>query len=112
MTERELQLQAAALMKEKKHVFVLCSSTNIDRIAAFYHANPFGRYFLCDEYQKTVLDIVKENAGPKSNLYDFQKIVPMAKILRTDFLSAASACLCGAEMTTEKLLKNIRKTRG
>ncbi|NLB80528.1 MAG: MBL fold metallo-hydrolase [Clostridiaceae bacterium] len=74
-TERALQLQAATLMKEKKYVFVLCSSTNIDRIASLYHANPFGRYFLCDAYQKAVLKIVRENVGPRSSLYDLQKIV-------------------------------------
>jgi len=58
VSERELQGKIKALMQDKKYVFVLCSSTNIDRIASCYHANPKGRYFLCDQYQKEVLDIV------------------------------------------------------
>ena len=54
MTEYGLQLKAKELMKNMPapYVFVLCSSTNIDRIAAFCHANPRGRLFVCDKYQR------------------------------------------------------------
>jgi len=94
-------------MKEKKYVFALCSSTNIDRIASFYHANPYGRYFLCDAYQKAVLEIVRENAGPKSNLYDFQKVVTYGSNIEDRFLSAAFVCSCDAEMTTERSFSDL-----
>lgn len=105
MTERELQLQAAALMKEKKYVFVLCSSTNIDRIAAFYHTNPFGRYFLCDEYQKTVLNIVKENAGQKSSLYDFQKIVTYGENIEERFFKRGFCMLVRSRDDHRKIIE-------
>jgi len=72
-SERELQMKARPIMKDKKYVFVLCASTNIDRIAAFYQTNPAGRYFLCDHYQKEILDIVSKTGGARSPLYSFTK---------------------------------------
>jgi len=74
MTERELQREAAAMMKKTKNVFVMCSSTNIDRIGAFYYANPQGRPFVCDGYQKKQLETVRLNHARMSRFYDFQKI--------------------------------------
>ena len=77
-TERELQNRARQIMRDNKYVFVLCSSTNIDRIAAFYHANPRGRLFVCDSYQKELLDIVRERHGDKSPLYNFSHVYAYA----------------------------------
>jgi len=73
-TEYQIQQDAAKLMKIAKYVFVLCSSTNIDRISAFNKANPKGRMFICDDYQKEVLDIVTENHADKSSFYDFSNV--------------------------------------
>lgn len=74
MTERNLQNEAHKIMQENKYVFVLCSSTNIDRIGAFYHANPHGRLFVCDEYQKEILGIVRKNHASKGRFYDFSHV--------------------------------------
>ncbi len=74
MTERNLQNEAHKIMQENKYVFVLCSSTNIDRIGAFYHANPHGRLFVCDEYQKEILGIVRKNHALKSRFYNFSHV--------------------------------------
>jgi len=77
MTEYELQQKAKEYFLHNKYVFVICASTHVDRIAAFYHAfyqaNPRGRYFICDDYQKSVLDIVTRYAGDKAQVYDFEK---------------------------------------
>jgi len=76
ITEQRLQLEAARLLKAHKYVFVMCSSTNIDRIGAFYQATPRGKYFLCDDYQKSVLDIVSDHnktLKKSSPLYQFEK---------------------------------------
>jgi ribonuclease J len=64
---------------------VLCSSTNIDSIAAFYHANPRGRYFLCDKYQKDVLDTVTALSAEKSAIYDFGHIVTYGRNIEDRF---------------------------
>ena len=75
ITERELQKKAAELMRKKKYSFVLCSSTNIDRIAAFYHAGcASGRIFICDSYQARQLETVRAAHASKSTLYDFERV--------------------------------------
>ena len=73
MTEQELQQQAHKLLTDNKYVFAMCSSTNIDRMAAFYNATPRGKYFLCDEYQKNLLELVTEHA--RSPVYKFEKVL-------------------------------------
>lgn len=39
MSEFMLQQEAINLIQDNKYVFIMCASTNIDRIASFYHAN-------------------------------------------------------------------------
>jgi ribonuclease J len=78
MTEHELRRKAAVLMAGAKYVFVLCSSTHIDRIGAFYHANPKGRLFVCDVYQKKQLETVRESHADKSSFYDFKRVYSYA----------------------------------
>ena len=63
-TEHELEWRAEKIMKNEKALFVLCSSTNIDRIAALYHAAmKTGRAFVVDEYQRDVLQAVDQNCN-------------------------------------------------
>ena len=81
MTEGVLARKAKEIFQENKYVFVACTSTNIDRIAAFCSAVPRGKYCLCDSYQKSILDIVKEKSGKCSNLYDFPKMLTYSPAL-------------------------------
>lgn len=81
MTEGVLARKAKEILQENKYVFVACASTNIDRIAAFCSAVPRGKYCLCDSYQKSILDIVKEKSGKYSNLYDFPKMLTYSPAL-------------------------------
>lgn len=63
-TEHELERRAEKIMKNEKALFVLCSSTNIDRIAALYHAAmKTGRVFVVDGYQRDVLQAVDQNCN-------------------------------------------------
>jgi ribonuclease J len=74
-TERDIENEAARMMREHKYVFALCSSANIDRIAAFCHASrTAGRIFVCDTYQYEQLETVRAAHAEKSKLYDFGKI--------------------------------------
>lgn len=76
VTERDMEQQAVEFMKKNKYVFLLCSSTNIDRLAAFFAAaKQAGRLFVCDSYQKSILDVVTRYSGKKSPLYDFSKVL-------------------------------------
>lgn len=73
-TEYDLQAKAKQVMKQFKYVFVLCSSTDIDRIATFHKANPRKRLFVCDKYQSEVLDVFTKNSGSHSDLYKFTNL--------------------------------------
>ena len=87
VTERDVERDAAKLLQENKYVFLLCSSINIDRLATFAAAaKKAGRLFVCDGYQKSILDVVTRHSGEKSPLYDFsraltygQNLLPMMK---------------------------------
>lgn len=78
-SERELQDDERALMKRYKRVFVLCASTNLDRIAGFYHARPDARPLVCDGFQKSLLDAVSARHGGKSSLYRFPYAFPYSE---------------------------------
>lgn len=71
--ENELKREVVELMKKNKYVFVLCSSTDLERLATFHAANKEmgDRPFVCDDFQKSVLEIFSETVGKKSPLFDF-----------------------------------------
>lgn len=73
--ENELKREIVELMKQYKNVFVMCSSTDMERLATFHTANKevIGRPFVCDDFQKSVLEIFTDTAGRKSPLFNFGK---------------------------------------
>ena len=72
-TENELKSRIKTVLEENKYVFVVCSSTNIDRIAGICSVIPRGKYCICDKYQLSVIEYVREYTGGKSSLYKFEK---------------------------------------
>lgn len=77
LTEQDLSAQATSLMQQHKYVFVLCSSTDMERLASFKNANNKmrpHRPLLADEYQKDVLKIFSDTAGEKTACFDFGKV--------------------------------------
>lgn len=74
LTEMQLQYKAENIFKKNKYTFVLCSSTNIDRIAAIHKAAlKANRLFVCDKYQKDILMYI--DSISRSSLYKFDKRV-------------------------------------
>ncbi len=69
MSEAELQEKARDYMDKYKYVFVYCASTNLERICALSKAVPRGKYFVCDEHQYRLLDLMEDNWGHYSPLY-------------------------------------------
>ena len=70
LTEAQLQRKAEEIFENNKYNFVLCSSTNIDRIAAFHKAAiKKHKMFICDKYQEEVLEYI--NSISRSRLYKF-----------------------------------------
>lgn len=80
-TEYALSQKLHPILKENKYVFVACSSTNIDRLAAFHAAVPSGKYCICDRYQKKIVEVVKEKSQHYSELYAFNKMLFYSKNL-------------------------------
>lgn len=75
MHEITIKAKAKELLEKgnRPHfLFALCSSTDMDRLASFHAACKKTRAkFLCDSYQKSVLDIFTKYAAPHSKLFDF-----------------------------------------
>ena len=71
--ENTLKREVIERMKQYKHVFVMSSSTDMERLATFHAANrEMGdRPFVCDDFQKSVLEIFTDTAGRKSSLFHF-----------------------------------------
>lgn len=61
ITECQLQHKVKKYMKEYKYVFAYTSTTNLERICGFAKAVPQGKYFICDEYQNKLLNIIEEH---------------------------------------------------
>lgn len=80
MSELELQKEIFREIRSHKYVFALCASTNIDRLASFYNATPRGRYFVCDKYQKSLLDVIA--AKSCSRWYQFDKALVYGENLK------------------------------
>lgn len=76
VVDHEIAIQTGAvnLLKRSSRncLFALCSSTDIDRLASFHAAcKKTGAAFVCDNYQKKVLNIFTKYSGVKSLFYDF-----------------------------------------
>lgn len=69
MTERKLQQKVMGYMEQYKYVFVLCATTNLERICALSKAVPCGKYFICDEYQSKLLALIEQHWSGYSSLY-------------------------------------------
>lgn len=75
MSENELQRQAGEIMTRYKNVFVMCSSTDMERLATFYAANKqLNRPLVCDHFQKNIFKIFTESAGKRTPLFCFDKV--------------------------------------
>ena len=61
-TEEKLKSRIKKVLNKNKYVFVVCSSTNIDRLAGICSAVPIGRYCICDRYQLSVIDYIRQTA--------------------------------------------------
>ena len=59
----------SSYIQDGKYVFVMCSSTNIDRIMGIWQNMPSDKVLICDAYQKRILDTVINNVYYESSLY-------------------------------------------
>ena len=80
-TEWQIQSEAQELMKKYKNVFVLCSSTDLERLAGFKKSVRLfkNRLLVGDGFQKDILKIFTDEAAPKSQVWDFGKVYDFCK---------------------------------
>ena len=77
-TESESSLQRRFMdeFRQNKYNFVLMASSNLDRAFSLYHATcQTERIFLCDSYQKRLMEIVASNHGSYSNFYKIRQLI-------------------------------------
>ena len=79
LTEWDLPKQLKQYLTQYKYVFVLCSTTNLDRIFAFANAVPRGKYCLGDAYQTELVKTVSDHwcltgSSPVSDFYHMPKM--------------------------------------
>lgn len=74
ITECQLQHKVEEYINKYKYVFAYTSTTNLERIFGFAKAVPQGKYFICDEYQYKLLEIIKDQLEQYSDLYNIKKI--------------------------------------
>lgn len=72
LSEQEISSQFRQIMRKYKNVFILSSSADADRLWSIYSAHNKSRQpFLCDAYQKKMLDIIRDGYDPDKPLYRF-----------------------------------------
>lgn len=69
LTERALQNELRKYIDEYQYVFLLCPSTNLERVCGAMHSVLKCKYFVCDDYQYELLNIIENAWGEKSSLY-------------------------------------------
>lgn len=75
VTEWELQARVKDVLQQYKYVFVLCATTNLDRIFALARAVPRGKYCICDDYQKMLVETVSKHWNGISSFYEMPKLL-------------------------------------
>ena len=77
-TEQELQSWATIFFKKRRHIFLLCSSTNLDTLASFYHAAKANRIkMFANHYVVSQLKTFSETAGVEDDFYRFSTVWPI-----------------------------------
>lgn len=106
LTEFELKDKAEEIFRQNKNVFVLCSSTNIDRIAVLYKAAlKSKKIFICDDYQKDILQYI--DSISKSNLYKFKKVYSYALNLLNIMNEKGFVMLIRDNFLSRKMINNF-----
>ena len=110
-TEKELMTLISNIMKQKKYIFVQCSSTDMERLATFHKANPKGRLFVCDTYQADILNIFSLAYKRHSSLFNFDDIATFPKDnLLTEMVSKGFCALIRVNGSKGKYAKFIEKS--
>ncbi len=77
-TEAQLQAWAEDFFRDHRHIFLLCSSTNLDTLASFYQAgDKYGMRMFGTDYVVAQLKTFSDTAGNESTHYKFENVWPI-----------------------------------
>lgn len=109
LTEAELQEEAKNILADYNNVFVLCSSTDMDRIVSFYRATMAypERLFVVDNYQAGQLDWCSMNIGLKNSLYRFNNYSKFSDVLLPKMVNSGFTMLIRQSVSFEMFLDRI-----
>ena len=109
MPEEELQQKAYELMSVYKYAFVLCSSTDLDRLASFYQATAHhpGRLFVADGYQCKLLKTFTLSLGRKMSIYNFEDSREYDKTLQQSMLESGFTMLVRTSDKFKRYLEEL-----
>ena len=111
MSEKELQDKAYELMSRYKYAFVLCSSTDIDRLASFCQATTRhnSRLFIADGYQCKLLETFTDYYSQKRDIsvYDFSKVDEYDESIIPDMVKSGFTMLVRASGKFKKQLNTL-----
>ncbi len=107
-TEFEIQKEAKEIFEKNMYSFVICSSTNIDRIAAIHKgAIEAGRLFVCDEYQKEILMYI--DTVSRSTYYKFKgKVLNYAENIKNLMKEKGFVMLVRPNYISKKVMREFK----
>ena len=112
MPEQELQDKAYGLMSDWKYAFVLCSSTDLDRLTSFYQATlrHKGRLFIADGYQYKLLKCFTRHFKIRnSRRYGFSQAHEYDESIIPSMAGSGFTMLVRASAKFKELLENLMR---
>lgn len=98
ITEKEVSDKMAHVMKAFKYVFVMCSATDIDRLASVQRASELSdkKLYVCSDFMKRTMEIFTRREGMRRKLYHFEAQlykdkIPSTLMKKDGFVMAISA---------------------
>ena len=104
-TEWELQQRLREYIKQYKYVFLLCATTNLDRIFACARAVPYGKYSLCDDYQHLLASKVAHHWKDVSPFYELPKLTPFKVNPSANFEKLGGIMFVRANRNFKKIIR-------
>lgn len=104
-TEWELQQRLREYLKQYKYVFLLCATTNLDRIFASARAVPYGKYSLCDRYQYQLVSTVSQHWKGISPFYEMPKLTRFKDDPPANFEKLGGLMFVRANRDFEKIIR-------
>lgn len=111
ITEKEVSDKMAHVMNAFKYVFVMCSATDIDRLAAVQRACELAdkKLYICSRFMQKTMEIFTRRVGMKRKLFHFEPTMynlsyPSTLLKKNGFvMSLGASAYCRAKQLRDAL---------